>query len=275
MTREDVLQIGPPEPEGAADLARGARRRRRVRIGVGAVAAILLAGALLRATVAAPDRRAEPPPPPPPPPAPVVRMAAGALPHLTVPVSFPASPVLVRVEPGSGGDVARFNQAQDLAGVTILENVVPVADEAGRRDPTAGRTARDMARWLAARPYLVDTRVVPVAVGGLSGWRVTSDLEPRLKRSDDIPLVPGERPLRMPPALRAGTAFARFGPAVGDMTFVDVPGAGVVAIWTWSARGDLNAANGPKLKEFVAALRFDVADLGDGCGRGHRSDERV
>ncbi|MDH2415994.1 hypothetical protein [Nocardioides sp. CER19] len=272
---EEILQIGRPEPEGSE---RSLVRRHRTRLGAGVAAVALALGALAWTTVG-PRTQHEEPPGPVPRPAAVVRLEAGALPHLAVPVTFPASSVLVRVEPGAGGEVARFNQVQDLAGVTILENVVPVVDEAGRRDPTAGRTARPMARWLAHRPYLVDTHVDPVTVGDLRGWRVTSDLVPRLKRSDDIPFVPGELPLRMPPVLRAGTAFARFGPAVGDMTFVDVPGAGVVAIWTWSARGDLRAATGPELRAFVGALRFDVSGhgLGAGCSgdRGHRAEERA
>jgi hypothetical protein len=211
-------------------------------------------GAILWAVQVPDARRAEPVrPTPSPTPAVSTRLQAGSI-SLTVPVAYPSSPVLVRVEPGSGGDVARFNRIPDEGGISIFENVVPVRDKAGHRDPTAGDDAREMAEWLAERPFLVDTHVVAVSVGDMTGWRVESRLPNNLKGTNALP--PGGKQTEVLPVLRSGNAFVRYGPAVGDMTFVDVPRAGVVAIWTWNPFGDLRMATEPAMRDFVSELRF-------------------
>lgn len=222
-------------------------RRRRSRVLVGVVAAALAVAAILWAVQVPEVRRAEPVHPSP------ARTESvgieGGRVELLVPVTYPACRLLDQREPVSDG-VARFDRGDD-GGVSIFENAIPVRDRAGHRDPTAGTSARTMARWLAERPFLIDTRIVRVSVGGRPGWRVESNLPQNLAG------YPGARRRdAVAPVIRSGHAFAQYGPAMGDMTFVDVPGAGVVAIWTWTNFGDLRLATEPGIRAFVAGLRF-------------------
>ncbi|GAA1975394.1 hypothetical protein GCM10009798_40830 [Nocardioides panacihumi] len=225
---------------------RAVERRRRGRVLASVAAAALAVGAILWAVQVPDARRAEPVDPVPSPRTALGSLHAGSA-NLTVPVGYTACPCLSRLA-STAGDVARFVREDD-GGITIFENAIPVRDRAGHRDPTAGTDAQSMARWLANRPFLVDTHIVPVTVGGRPGWRVESRVVGKLDgRSTTTRIIPMGR------VLRTANGFAQYGPGShGDMTFVDVPGAGVTAIWSWNSDAP---APDPARRAWVTGLHF-------------------
>lgn len=236
---------------GFPTFQRAVERRRRSRVLASVAAAALAVGAILWAVQVPDARRAEPSRPIPSPRTAVGRLQSGSA-NLAVPVSYPACVSLSRLT-STTAEMAKFVFADEggaLGGVTIFENVIPVRDRAGHRDPTAGNDPHSMARWLARRPFLLDTRIVPVIVGGRPGWRVESRVVGELAGTSIGRNVPVGRVLSSPD----GKAFAQYGPAShGDMTFVDVPGAGVVAIWSWNADAP---APDPARRAWVTGLHF-------------------
>ncbi len=112
-------------------------------------------------------------------------------------------------------------------GVTVQENAVPSRNDAsGTRDPAAGTTAQSMADWLAHRPFAVPTAVVRTTVGGKPAYQV------------DVVLKKGA-PLRSmhntdPAAPTFGSGMAAWGTLKARYTLLDVPGAGVTVIWSWT-----------------------------------------
>ena len=222
-------------------LHRMQRRRRAVGVVVGAlvaVAAVTAGGLLVRD-----DRAASPAPP-----AtqqssapsglcanPLVRCLGGGrmrlagLPapiDLSLPSNFQAQ---LDVGPHS---VTVYRNDLSTTGVVVTENAVPVryGPVAWTRDPTAGTTAQSMAQWLSTRPFLTNTRLTRTTVAGLHAWHVSGDLE---------------RGAALPAPKVNGNVAPTFGSAYndsfgyrknlnGDYTLVDVPGAGVTVIWSWT-----------------------------------------
>jgi hypothetical protein len=135
-------------------------------------------------------------------------------------------------------------------GVSVEENAVPVKyDGSWTRDPAAGNTAESVAHWLSTRPFLTDTTLNRVSVGNLSGWRVTGDL----KRGAVLPAT--KHIGWVAPTFAdedGGTAGYRPG-LTGAYTLVDVPGAGVTVIWSWSANGKSPI---PDDHQFIDGLSF-------------------
>ena len=168
-------------------------------------------------------------------------------------------PVTIAVPPSFAGETVFLgddamedyrNDVVDPAGVTVFENAVPVRyDETWNRDQAAGTTAQSMATWLSKRPFLVRTSITPTSVGGRPAWRVAGELKPgaglpATKSNDSVaPTFTGTR------------WNAAYSPRLtGSYTLVDVPGAGVVVIWSWTTDTDPQALMGNQ--DFIDGLTF-------------------
>ena len=99
--------------------------------------------------------------------------------------------------------------------------------------PKAGRTAESVARWLARGPFLEDTRLTATTLGGLSAWHVTGSLKAGAR-------LPAIKAGNAAPTFRTtGSGQAAYGPLLsGEYTLVDVPGAGVTVVWSWTMSGE-------------------------------------
>jgi hypothetical protein len=138
-------------------------------------------------------------------------------------------------------------------GVSVQEHARPVkyGPVLWTRDPTAGTTAASMARWLSKRPYLVHTTLTRTAVGGRPAWHVTGDLK---------------RGVALPAAKAGGNVAPTFGGGrlgggagyrpglTGQYTLLDVPGAGVTVIWSWTMNHGKQALAGNQA--FIDGLSF-------------------
>jgi hypothetical protein len=139
----------------------------------------------------------------------------------------------------------------DNTGVTVMEGAVPVRDDGTwTRDPAAGTTATSVAQWLANRPFLQNAQLIQTVVGGLPAWRVTGSLRP------GAPLPASKSPFAVAPTFRADEATAGYATNLtGDYTVLDVPGAGLTVIWSWTTSpGDPTVVQGSQ--STVDALSF-------------------
>jgi hypothetical protein len=120
----------------------------------------------------------------------------------------------------------------DGAGVTVMEGAVPVRnDSSWTRDPAAGSTAASVAQWLADRPFLQNASVVKTRVGLLEAWRVTASLRP------GAPLTASKDQFTVGPTFKNDGSTAGFATNLtGDYTVLDVPGAGLTVIWSWTTQ---------------------------------------
>ena len=118
----------------------------------------------------------------------------------------------------------------ETTGVSVAENATPVRDDySWARDQSAGTSAKSVATWLSKRPFLQHTAVVPTQVGGLPAWRVSGQLKPGarlLAHKNDAPVAPT--------FIDDGGQMAYSPSLIGEYTLVDVPGAGLTVIWSWS-----------------------------------------
>jgi hypothetical protein len=153
-----------------------------------------------------------------------------------------AVPVTVSVPGNFEGAFRRFGTVAvedyrsdiDSTGVTVLENARPMRyDSSWSRDPAAGRTAASMATWLSSRPFLAGARVTETAVGGRRAWRVTGHLKPTATLPAAKPGVGAVAPTFH----AAGVSMGCNRTLTGDYTLLDVPGAGVTVIWSWTLNG--------------------------------------
>jgi hypothetical protein len=145
-------------------------------------------------------------------------------------------PVTVTVPANFQPELQVFNattiegyQAGDIGatGVTVQEDAVPTRNDASEtRDPAAGTTAQSMATWLAHRSFAVPTSVVRTTVQGRPAYQVDIVLKkgaPLLGKHNTDPAAP-----------TFGTGMAAWGTLKARYTLMDVPGAGVVVIWSWT-----------------------------------------
>lgn len=124
-----------------------------------------------------------------------------------------------------------------FAGVTVLENAVPVRnDDSWSRDPRAGTTASAMAHWLATRPFLTGAEVSATMVDGRTAWRVTGALKAgaalRAVKPGEGAVAPTFIEFHAAGAYNH-TTMGYNGTLSGDYTLLDVPGAGVTVLWSW------------------------------------------
>jgi len=154
---------------------------------------------------------------------------------LTVPVTvtLPANFQGAFAQSGNASGVFEDYRTDNAnAGITVMENATPVKyDASWSQDPTAGNTAASIATWLSKRPFLSHTSLTRTNVGGRAAWRVSSDLKPGAA-------LPAEKNGTGPVAptftdTPYNTAGYRPG-LTGQYTLLDVPGAGVTVIWSWS-----------------------------------------
>jgi hypothetical protein len=135
-------------------------------------------------------------------------------------------------------------------GVTVMEHVVPTkADGSDARDPSGGSTAASMATWLAARPFVSQAHTTRTTVDGLPAWRVVATMRTGTPATEQI----GD--LRGVVTFVDDAAHAWFGPklTVGEYTLVDVPGAGVTLVWSWTL-GPRSVLEGNR--PYVAGISF-------------------
>lgn len=122
----------------------------------------------------------------------------------------------------------------ETTGVSVGENAIPVRDDASwARDPAAGATAASVARWLATRPFLVHAALTPTSVGGLRAWRVSGQLKPGAA----LPALKNGSRMVAPTFKSAMDSNSNAGYATdltGEYTLLDVKGAGVTVIWSWT-----------------------------------------
>ena len=164
---------------------------------------------------------------------------------MAVPPSFAGQSIFL-------GDVAveDYRNDVDATGVTVFEKAVPVQNtNKWVRDTTAGTTAHSVATWLSKRPFLTHTSVTPTSVGGRPAWRVTADLRPGAQ------LVAMKNADQVAPTFTTSYWEAAYSPYLtGSYTLLDVPGAGVVVIWSWTMAKDSQALVGNQ--DFIDGLTF-------------------
>jgi hypothetical protein len=144
---------------------------------------------------------------------------------LTLPADFQRDfTVRTEVIEGARSDI-------DTTGVSVNERAVPVRyDRSWTRDPSAGTTAASMARWLSQRPFLIHTTLTRTTVGGRPAWHVTGDLKP----GASLP-APKERGNVAPTFGRDyNDSMGYRADLTGQYTLLDIPGAGVTVIWSWT-----------------------------------------
>ncbi len=135
-------------------------------------------------------------------------------------------------------------------GVTILENATAVKDDrTWTADPSAGTTAASMARWLSRRPFLLHGTLTRTSVGGRAAWLVTGVLRP------------GVHLAGLKNGTAAGPTFAVDGATTGythqltgQYILLDLPGAGVTVIWSWTLGHGVGALAGNQA--FIDTLSF-------------------
>ncbi|MEO8329156.1 MAG: hypothetical protein ABI586_04035, partial [Candidatus Nanopelagicales bacterium] len=157
-------------------------------------------------------------------------------------------PVTVDLPDNFQGAFSRFGAAtlEDYrvdvgeTGVTVFEDAVPVRNDGSwTRAPAAGTTAHSMATWLSHRPFLTHTKVTETTIGGRTAWLVTGDLK------DGAPLLAVKDGYAAAPTFAGSPpATAGYSPTLtGEYTLVDLRGAGVTVIWSWTppqTKGNLN-----------------------------------
>ena len=123
-----------------------------------------------------------------------------------------------------------YRNDHDTTGVTILEGAIPIKnDPSFERDPAAGTSAQSVATWLAHRPFAVPTTPTRTSVGGLTAYRVEVALKPGaplLGTHDANPAAPT--------FVGTNTQMGAWGNLRARYTLVDVPGAGLTVIWSWT-----------------------------------------
>jgi hypothetical protein len=169
---------------------------------------------------------------------------------LAVPVSLTLTRDFVEELTFYPGDMTldTYRKAGD-AGVAVLEHAVPVKyDGSWTRDPKAGRTAESVARWLSRRPFLEDTTLTRTTLDGLPAWHVTGSLKPGAR-------LPAIKAGNAAPTFRtAGSGQAAYGRSLsGEYTLVDVPGAGLTVVWSWTLSGEDLTPN----QAVIDSLSFD------------------
>lgn len=154
---------------------------------------------------------------------------------VTVPRTFKLEPTIVP------RGIEFYRQDVDTTGVTVIEDAIPVryAREL-HRDPAAGTTAAAMARWLAHRPFLRDTRVTTSRVGGRTSWYVQGSLRPQAA----LPVTKNSA-LMVAPTFVNGPFIAGSAPDLpGEFTLIDQSGGGVTVIWSWTFQGNPSLLTG-------------------------------
>ena len=148
---------------------------------------------------------------------------------VTLPTGFPADNVSF--------DASMVQAAIHFHGVTVFEHVRPMQwQRYSSVDPTAGSTAQSMATWLAHRPFVQPTEVRPVTIGGRHGYLVDVALRP----GADLPATKAGHPAGITFTAGHGSAAVSAQLKRARYVLIDVPGAGVAVIWSWTYGGPVS-----------------------------------
>lgn len=170
---------------------------------------------------------------------------------LPVPVTVAMPANFHRAFSVSNDGIEVYRKDVSSTGVAVTENAVAAkyGPPSWERDPAAGTTAASMARWLAHRPFLIHTTLTRTTVGGLPAWQVSGDLKPGAVLS--APKLGGNVAPTFGRAYNA--SFGYRADLTGRYTLIDVPGAGVTVIWSWTLdHGERVLAGNQRLIDGVA-----------------------
>jgi hypothetical protein len=269
LLRDDVDRT--VDVERSLTALRTRRRRQRQLRAVAAGLAAAAAVAVVWGAAAVRDRDAVEPAPAPTPnptasgtptaggpfvcvPAPSLRCLPGDRVHVGGPEPYtirPDSRFGSDIGLGPGGTELYRDDTGSGAGIVLVDDAVPA--RTGRQLP-----AEQLARWVAARPYLEAVGPHRTTVAGLPAWRVevTTERDPGGADRTCNRTIPTCWPLLG--TVRAGTGPWESGPRPGmasRYTFVDLPGGATFAVWSWAYGGDWEAVR--TSDELVRTLRFD------------------
>jgi hypothetical protein len=270
VLRDDVARAVDLEASFADLRARGRRRRTRVVAGSAAAAAAVAVIGAVGAIGVMGSTEPSPAPSPAPLPStpfvceagPTVHCLSGGRIRVDRPQSFTLTPPdgftsNVSVA-GHGAELYRGDTVEN-AGVTFLDDVLP-ARSGGRH-----LSARQLASWIAARPYLgarpgPDTTLGPshTTVDGRPAWEVQATT-PRGPDGQTEGCNWGTQPTCWPllAAAREGAPRWEVGPRPGMVnrfTVVDAPDGATFVIWSWALDGDWAVIDANQ--DLVATLHF-------------------
>jgi hypothetical protein len=146
-----------------------------------------------------------------------------------VPYTFTVTPGLSRdvSERAGGSRIDVFADGEENGGVSIMSSVEPAG-------AATVRGADELARWVAARASLLTTPVTRANHDGFDTWSVEARLSPagvamaascNGNQSSCRPVLEQTEPYQWQTGVWEGM--------VSRYTFLDVPGRGIVAVWSW------------------------------------------
>jgi hypothetical protein len=244
-----------------AELKQQARTRRRASavLAAAAVAVVMVVGTWL-VTMQTGTSTTSPPPAAPPPTAATAQSLCGSgvtclgndryTVALAVPVTLTLTSDFVQDLAFDPGNMTLDAYRRDGdAGVAVFEHAIPVKyDRSWTRDPKAGRTAESVSRWLSRRPFLENTTRTQTELGGQVAWHVTGSLKPGAW----LPVIKAGN--AAPTFRTTGSGQAAYGHLLrGEYTLLDVPGAGLTVVWSWTLSGEDLTPN----QAVIDSLSFD------------------
>jgi len=140
------------------------------------------------------------------------------------------------------------------AGVSIARDVRAASlTRTGRIEPGVAADAEAIARWLGKRSDLRSSPVEQDRLDGMPAWTLT--FETRVPEREAT--VTCNDTFACSPIIHVAGGGTRstqgvFKGLINRFTFADVPGAGVVAVWSWAMPEELLAGN----EEFIESIRF-------------------
>lgn len=146
--------------------------------------------------------------------------------------------------------------SDEYAGVDIVQDVrAPSLTHTGRADRTVADDPRAIAQWLAQRPDLRASAAREGTFDGRPAWTVTvrptiADEDATAECNDRFACTPI---LHVDGAGRLATQGV-FEGLVSRFTFVEVPGSGVVAVWSWALPDDQRLLQGNRA--LVSSITF-------------------
>jgi hypothetical protein len=135
-------------------------------------------------------------------------------------------------------DIFQRGPENGSAGVTVLSNPSVTSKTA---EPMS---ARDMARWVAARPFVNASTVTRTELDGVPAWQLDIELrrgEPRSEREFCNDAQSQCRALLRVPSNQTSWESGPWSDMVSRYTFVDAPGGDTVVIWSWAFGKDTAA----------------------------------
>jgi hypothetical protein len=123
-----------------------------------------------------------------------------------------------------------------VAGVTVQEGVRVPSDDGATVRPGVADTPHAFVSWLAARPYLDASSVVPTRIDGRPAWRVRVTLKAGV--GDGPAMCNGRFACYAITRTPDGVVTGIWGDMVADYTALRVPGAGTTVVWSWAFSRD-------------------------------------